>query len=126
MGQEGGRRQRRAAEKGAEGITKLVTGLYGVLFAVLAFADAPDYLARPEVRWIGAIAIAAFFLALVAALTVQFPFRNDRDEARNVTQIAAIKAQISARKESALRTALVAFLVGIAALALLLLTLLFQ
>lgn len=112
-------------ESGAETITKLVTGLYGVLFAVLAFADAPAYLAQPGVQQVGALAIVLFFGALIAALVAQYPFHSQFRHG-NLTDIAAVKRRIVDRKARALSVALFLFLTGTGALGALLILLLYQ
>ena len=46
-------------EEGAKALAQLVTGLYSVLFAILAFSSdpVPAYLRDPLVRWLGSIAV---------------------------------------------------------------------
>ena len=67
-------------EEGAKTITQLVTGLYGVLFAVLALSDQPAYLKQPIVQGFGIAGVALFFVALLAALVVAYPWRTSYQE----------------------------------------------
>ncbi|GIV89792.1 MAG: hypothetical protein KatS3mg055_2310 [Chloroflexus sp.] len=62
-------------EAGAQTIIQLVTGLYGVLFAVLALSNQPAYLQNPIVRWAGTVGVCTFFGSLLAAMLVAIPRR---------------------------------------------------
>ncbi len=99
-------------EAGAQTITQLVTGLYGVLFAVLAFGNLPKYLALPAVRWAGMLSLVAFFVALIAALVVLYPFRYATTEKYNLSERQNIYNQMRQRKTRSLTIALVGFLIG--------------
>ncbi|MBA3944334.1 MAG: hypothetical protein H0X37_07195 [Herpetosiphonaceae bacterium] len=98
-------------EDGAKTITTLVTGLYGVLFGVLALSTHPEFLKRPSVQWLGTAGVVVFFLALLAALTTTYPWPNlaQRD---NVTEMEAAYTALVKRKVWSLSVALVAFVVG--------------
>lgn len=102
-------------EEGAKTIMQLVTGLYGVLFAVLALSDQPAYLQQPGVPFWGTASLATLFLALVAALVTVFPwpytYQHD-----NLTQMQHAFRRMHRIKNWSLSIALVLFLVGTACL----------
>lgn len=104
-------------EAGAQTLTQLVTGLYGVLFAVLAFSDMPAYLSTLGVRLCGTISVVSFFGALVAALYTQLPRRYAQAEKYNVSQLQALKARMLRRKLWGVRIAGGCFGLGTLALA---------
>ncbi|MFZ5909367.1 MAG: hypothetical protein ACOYYU_05070 [Chloroflexota bacterium] len=64
-------------EDAARQIITLSTALLGAFFGLLAFKDAPDYLAFLEIKVIGAGALLAFFVALFFALVAVSPKRYD-------------------------------------------------
>jgi hypothetical protein len=84
-------------EEGAKTLTQLVTGLYGVLFAVLAFSDQPAYLMLSSVQWLGSVSVCAYFVALLAALAVVYPWRSryqqDNLSAMQRAQQASLQTQ---------------------------------
>jgi hypothetical protein len=98
-------------EEGAKSITTLVTGLYGVLFGVLALNDQPNFLQRSTVQWFASISIAAFFIALLMALVTTYPWptRAQRD---NLTEMEIAYAALVRRKLNSLRISLILFLIG--------------
>ena len=98
-------------ETGAQTITQLVTGLYGVLFAVLAFSDKPVYMAQTNVRVLGLISMLALFGALLAALLVQYPIASGYDK-DNVSAMQRLYQRMTRRKAWGLRAALLLFLLG--------------
>jgi hypothetical protein len=104
-------------EEGAKTITQLTTGLYGVLFAILAFSanPTPAYLRDPVVRWLGSIGLGALFLALLAALITAYPFRATIDE-DNLSSMRRALTAMRRRKLWSLRAALWLFLIGMGAL----------
>jgi hypothetical protein len=110
-------------EDGAKTIVQLVTGLYGVLFAILAISNQPAYLRRPSVQWLGTSAMLAFFVALLSALVTLFPWRATFQE-NNLTEMGKVHQRVLRRKFCGLGTALVAFLVGVCLLALMIMTIL--
>jgi hypothetical protein len=103
-------------EDGARTIVQLVTGLYGVLFAVLAIGSQPAYIRRASIQWLGTSAMIAFFVALVSALVTLFPWRAFFQE-DNLTEMERVHKGVLRRKFWGLGTALGAFLVGACLLA---------
>lgn len=111
-------------EEGAKTITQLVTALYGVLFAVLAFGEQlPAYLLRPVVQWAGTVSLVALFLALIAALVTVFPrrYRHERDNLRAMRQAFRRMHRV---KRGSVAVALGCFLVGMLSLVVLILAVL--
>ena len=104
-------------EDGAKTITQLTTGLYGVLFAVLAFSKDPTlaYLRDPIVRWLCTLSLAAMFLALLAALMTTYPFRTAIEQ-DNLSSMRRALAAMRRRKLWSLRAALWLFLAGMGTL----------
>jgi hypothetical protein len=102
-------------EAGAKTITQLVTGLYGVLFAVLALSDQPAYLQQPGVQVWGTISLVALFLALCAALVTVFPWRYTYQQ-DNLTQMQRVFKWMHRVKSWSLGIALGLFLLGIGSL----------
>jgi len=98
-------------EDGAKTITALVTGLYGVLFGVLALSDSPTFLKSSIVRNLGSWGVAAFFIALLAALNVTYPWPN-RAQRDNLTQMEAAYVKLVRRKVVSLGISLGAFVAG--------------
>ena len=103
-------------EEGAKTLTQLVTGLYGVLFAVLALSDQPAYLKQPAVQWLGTAGVFLFFLALLAALAVVYPWRT-RYQEDNLSSMQRAQQAMLRRKVWGMRVALYAFIVGAGCLA---------
>ena len=97
-------------------ITQLVTGLYGVLFAVLALSDQPAYLKQPTVQGFGGAGVMAFFVALLAALVVVYPWRTSYQE-DNLSSMRRAQHVMRLRKVWGLRVALWAFVAGLGCLA---------
>jgi hypothetical protein len=104
-------------EEGAKTITQLATGLYGVLFAVLAFSGnpTPAYLRDPVVHWLGSISLAALFLALLAGLLTLYPFRAIIQQ-DNLSDMQRALAAMRRRKLWSLRAALWFFVIGMGSL----------
>ena len=98
-------------EEGAKTLTQLVTGVYGVLFAVLAFSDQPAYLKQSSVQWLGVVSVFAYFVALLAALAVVYPWRS-RYQQDNLSAMQRAQQAMLRRKVWGMRLALWAFLVG--------------
>lgn len=104
-------------EEGAKTLTQLVVGLYGVLFAILAFSATPPpaYLRDPTVRWLGSVALVAFFLTLLATQAVIYP-RAGRYQEANFSSMQRVREGMRRVKVWALRLALLLFLVGMGCL----------
>lgn len=102
-------------EAAAKTIIQLVTGIYGVLFGVLAFSDAPGYLQRPVVRVFGTLSTLALFGALVWAYLVIQP-REVAWQEDNLSEMGRVYRAVEARKGWRLNTAFVCFLAGLGAL----------
>jgi Mn2+/Fe2+ NRAMP family transporter len=64
-------------EEAARLVITLCTTLLGAFFGVLAFSDAPAYLLFADVKVLGMLAAAAFFVALLFALLAVSPRRYD-------------------------------------------------
>jgi hypothetical protein len=113
-------------EAAARTILGLVTALLGTLFGVLAVADdpLPVYFALPAVRWLGVGTVAALLLALIAALGVLLPEEMRVASARPDQQARAFRELLS-RKSRWLTVAVIAFGLGLAALAAILIVALF-
>lgn len=102
-------------EAGAQTIMQLVTGLYGVLFAVLALSDQPAYLQNPIVQWAGTVGVCAFFGSLLAAMLVVLPRRIGYQQ-DNLTEMQRMYGRLQGRKATLLQTAQIVFLLGTACL----------
>lgn len=102
-------------EAGAQTLIQLITGVYGVLFAVLALSDQPAYLQRPVVLWTGSAGVCVFFAALLAAMMVTLP-RRVRYQEDNLTDMQRAYRRLVARKATLLRLAHILFLIGAACL----------
>jgi cobalamin synthase len=102
-------------EGGAKTIIQLVTGLYGVLFVVLALSDQPTYLQNLGVRIGGTVSMIAFFVALVSAVLVVLP-RCHTYQRDNLTDMKAVYQQMLGHKSLLLWMTLVSFLAGTASL----------
>jgi hypothetical protein len=103
-------------EEGAKTLIQLVTGLYGVLFAVLALKDDPAYLQQATVLWLGTGSLFAFFIALLAALGVVYPWRSTYQE-DNLSAMRRAQNAMLLRKVWGLRLSLWAFVAGTGLLA---------
>lgn len=112
-------------EEGAKAIAQLVTGLYGVLFAILAFSSnpVPAYLRDPLVRGFGTVAIGAFFLALLSTLAVIYP-RATSYKQDELTSMRRARKSMEQFKTWGLGLGLVFFLIGMACLGALIIKLL--
>lgn len=104
-------------EEGAKTLTQLITGLYGVLFAFLAFSSdpIPAYLRDSAVRWLGSVALVGLFLALLAALNAQYPWASSYQE-HNISSMRRARDRMRRTKVWSLRLALLLFLVGMGCL----------
>jgi hypothetical protein len=104
-------------EEGAKSLTQLITGLYGALFAFLAFSanPTPAYLHDTAVRWLGSISLGALFLALLAALATQYPRASGYQE-HNLSSMRRAREGMRQVKVWSLRLALLLFLVGMGCL----------
>lgn len=98
-------------EAGAQTLIQLVTGLYGVVFAVLALGDQQANLGRASVRWAGSIGTLLFFGALLAAVQVVWPRANSYQPG-NLSEMQQVYERMVARKARWLRVAQGAFLLG--------------
>lgn len=111
--------QRRAnldrLESGAQTLIQLITGVYGVLFAVLSLNDQPAYLQLPVVRVMGSAGLGIFFAALIAAVLVIIPQRV-RYQTDNLTDMQRAYNRLVSRKAALLRVAQIGFVLGIACL----------
>jgi hypothetical protein len=104
-------------EAAARTVLGLITGLLGVLFAVLAVASdpLPGYLRLPAVRGLGVVTVAALLVALVGALGVVLPRRVRVASARLDEQAEAFQ-RLLARKSRWLTVTVIAFGLGLTAL----------
>jgi hypothetical protein len=104
-------------EAAARTVLGLITGLLGVLFAVLAVASdpLPGYLRLPLVRGLGVVTVTALLVALVGALSVVLPRRVRVASARPDEQADAFQ-RLLARKSRWLAVAVIAFGLGLVAL----------
>ncbi len=105
-------------EEGAKQIISLVSALFSVVFGILALADnpLPAYLTQVPVRVLGAVAVLAYLVALLAALVVVLPGAYRYAAASQTQRLAAFRA-LMRRKVIGLRVALVAFALGSVAFA---------
>jgi hypothetical protein len=104
-------------EEGAKTLIQLITGLYGALFAFLALSanPTPAYLHDSAVRWLGSVSLGALFLALLAALAVQYP-RASSYQDNNLSAMRRARAGMRLVKVWSLRLALLLFLIGMGCL----------
>ena len=98
-------------EEGARQINQLVTAMFGVMFAVLAFGDSPDILQLFSVKVLGSLAVGAYFFALLASLDVLYPWAS-RFEKNDLTDMRRTYDRILARKVRSLGIAMGGFGVG--------------
>jgi hypothetical protein len=103
-------------EEGAKMITQLVTGLYGVLFAVLGLSDQPVYLKQPTVQGFGVAGVALFFIVLLAALVVVYPWRTSYQQ-DNLSSMQRAQHAMRLRKVWGLRVSLCTFVADLGCLA---------
>jgi hypothetical protein len=94
-------------------IIELVTGLLGVLFAVIAFGDTfpPPYLVHPLPRFLCLVALACYLAAMFMALRVVQP-RDYQFYRHNLDGMREELARIVKHKSSALWWAGVLFFIG--------------
>ncbi|MBK9713778.1 MAG: hypothetical protein IPO81_21135 [Kouleothrix sp.] len=104
-------------EEGAKTLAQLITGLYGVLFAILAFSanPTPAYLRDTTVRWLGSAALGALFVALLGTLAALYP-RASRYQEHNLSAMRRAREGMRRVKVWSLRLALALFLVGMGCL----------
>ncbi len=114
-------------DEAARQIIGLVTGLYTVVFGILAFAadPVPAYLAHTSVRVLGVLAVVGYLTALLGALVVVVPSAYHYASASQTQRKQAFDALMQ-RKSWALRVALGAFGVASVAFALLFTVVLFD
>ncbi|WP_333691898.1 hypothetical protein [Chloroflexus sp.] len=112
-------------EAGAQTLIQLITGLYGVLFAVLALSDQPAYLQNPIVQWAGTVGVCAFFGSLLAAMLVAVP-RRVAYQQDNLTEMQRVYQRLLRRKATLLQLAQIGFLLGMAGLIAVILAILWQ
>lgn len=93
-------------ESAAKQLITLVTSLLGLFLGILAFKDAPTYLAYWDVKLLAGLALLAFLLTLFFALAAVLP-REYRVADLNSMRLALIT--MLRRKRNALRAATLAF-----------------
>lgn len=105
-------------EEAARTLLGLTTALLGLLFGVLTVASdkPPAYLALPAVQGLGVVVVATQLVALIAALGVLLPRWWEVPAARLDEQEATFR-RLLGRKARWLTTAVLAFGIGIIALA---------
>jgi len=105
-------------EAAARTILGLVTALIGALFGVLTVAadKLPPYMYYPAVRGLGVVSVGALLAALIGALGVLLPARVQVSSHRIDEQARAFE-RILERKSRWLKVTVVAFGVGVGALA---------
>ncbi len=108
-------------EAGARQIIGLVTGLIGVLFAVLTIASdkPPAYLQRGDIRLLGTASIGLLLVALLAALVVVLPRPWRFMPSKPASESQAFEAILD-RKKQWLQTGVITFCLGVVALGLIL------
>ncbi len=105
----------------------LITGLLGLLLAVLALSESPlpTYLSHPVVPWLGGLGIILLLVALLFAMGVLWPSRLVVSPHKLQEEKAAFRAMVG-RKGQLLRIALGAFVWGVLLLGALLVLALFS
>lgn len=97
----------------------LVTGLIGVLFAVLTVAEEPGklpaYMGEPWMRWLGVTSIGLLLSALLAALKVALPEKITFTPART-DELQRTFAELLEGKSRWLKVATITFGLGVTAL----------
>lgn len=104
-------------EEAARLLIGLITGLYGLLFSVLAVAGdpLPGYLKLPPVKILGVLSVILLMVCLLAALDVVLPRPWQASSGLPASQKAEFE-RIVQRKAQALKLAVYAFAVGAALL----------
>jgi len=104
-------------EEAARLLIGLITGLYGLLFIVLAVAGdpLPAYLKLPLVKTLGTLAVVLLMVCLLAALDVVLPRPWSAASGQPASQKAEFE-KIVKRKADALKIAVYAFALGAGAL----------
>jgi len=104
-------------EEAARLLIGLITGLYGLLFTVLAVAGdpLPGYLKLPLVKGLGVLSVILLMVCLLAALDVVLPRPWQAASGLPASQKAAFE-KIVRRKAAALKIAVYAFALGAALL----------
>jgi hypothetical protein len=100
-------------ESAAQTIIQLVTGLYGLLFVILAVNEDPLYLRDPVIKGLATIALFLFFIALAASFFTLNP-RSYIFQEGNVRQMQSVRPRMLERKRSWIYVAGFSFLVGMA------------
>jgi hypothetical protein len=109
-------------EAGSKTLIQLVTGLYGLLFAVLAFGEnLPVYLQSQVVQCVGTVSLMALLLSLVASLVAVFPWPYTYRDGY-LSDMERVFKRMEKVKSVSLSAALICFLIGIIALAILVLS----
>lgn len=98
-------------ENAARQIITLCTALLGAFFGLLAFKDVPAYLVYTEVKVMGGIALAAFFVSLFFAILAVSPYRYEFPRASLTAKRKALDKMLD-RKIFAVRWASWIFGVG--------------
>lgn len=98
-------------EEGAKTITQLVTGLFGLLLAILTLSSQPVYLKQPIAQWLGGLGVLALFIALLTALVALYP-RHTAYREDNLSEMKHGYRSIMRRKIWGLRVALWSFVIG--------------
>ena len=112
-------------EEAARQLIQLVTALFGVLFAVLAISDGPEILQILPIKLLGSLSVVGYFISLLAALYVIYPWENPFEE-DNLTEIERLQQDLIDRKANALQNAFYTFVAATGCLALLILVALWQ
>lgn len=114
-----------AFEGAGRQLISLTTTLLGLFFGVLAFKDAPSYLACASVRITAALTVVTYIVALFCALAVVVP-RRFEIPASDLSAMRAVLSMLFRRKSRALFWAQVTFALGTLLLIAVILQLLFR
>lgn len=87
-------------ESAARQIITLSTALLGAFFGLLAFKDAPSYLAFVEIKVIGAMALTAFLLSLFLALRAVSPRHYEFPQASLTAKRKALNEMLKLKRIS--------------------------
>jgi hypothetical protein len=87
-------------EDAARQVITLSTTLIGAFFGLLAFKDAPDYLAFVDVKILGLLAAGSFFVALLFALVAVSPKRYDFSRASLTEKRQILNAMLQHKKNA--------------------------